>query len=248
MAYNENKFEKLSRNNKIKKTLFAIQEYLQSECNTRYVICLLKWLNRFENFNFSIPETGYDWGILSHKLMQILKIENNYIEDKPFDKIENKCNEKNIEVILENIRSPFNTGSIMRTCEAFNIKQIHLCGITPTPDNNTKIAKTLKNSKIKYLTYADISVCIKELVEKNYKIYAIEKTKNSTPLEKGKIIFPCALIFGNEEFGVSKDTLDSSNDILHINLFGNKNSINVSVAAGITIYHFIKIYDNVFPK
>ena len=78
---------------------------------------------------------------------------------------------------------------------------------------------------------------------KKYKIYALDKTLNSKDINNIKIEEPLVLILGNEEFGISKDLLDLSDGIIHINMLGRKNSINVSVACGIALF---KIANNLY--
>ncbi len=242
MSFTEKKFSKLNKTNKIKKIYYAINEYLNLSGNISYIQNLLIWLNKYEGYNFQIPHDDYSWGILSQKLMQILKIENPFIEKNPIDNFSQSRETIPVAIILENVRSPFNTGAIMRSCDAFGVESVHLCGITPNPKVNKKVIKTIKNARIDYYIHKNTQICIEKLNQEKRFFYAIEKTNNSSDLSLANIDFPCALIFGNEEFGVDIETLKKCNSVFHIAMKGTKNSINVSVAAGISIFHVNNFY------
>ncbi|MDA9726906.1 TrmH family RNA methyltransferase [Bacteroidota bacterium] len=145
---------------------------------------------------------------------------------------------KNI-VILDNLRSLNNIGSIFRTCDALKIKKLFLCGICGTPPNR-EINKTALGSTefVDWEYKKSILDVIKKLKDDNYKIISIEQTKKSVELnnfevsENDKIAF----IFGNEVNGVSVNAINCSDLIIKIPQFGEKKSMNVSVCVGVILW------------
>ena len=144
----------------------------------------------------------------------------------------------NIVVVLDNIRSMHNIGSIFRTCDAISNCSILLCGICAQPPNK-EIHKTALGAtkSVKWEYFKTTKAALIMLKNKNYNIISIEQTKNSVPLNqfypKSKHI---ALIFGNEIKGISEDILDLSDQSLEIHQYGVKKSMNVSVVAGIVLW------------
>ena len=147
-------------------------------------------------------------------------------------------------IILDDIRSLNNIGSIFRTCDAFKIEKIYLCGITATPPNR-KITKTAigATESVDWEYYENINDLVSELKNNGTMIWAVEQTENSKILSKmenidGNKIH--ALVFGNEINGVKQDVINSCNNVIEINQYGTKHSLNVSIAAGIVIWNFFK--------
>ncbi len=140
-------------------------------------------------------------------------------------------------VILDNLRSALNVGSIIRTCDGLGIKNIYFCGITPNP-NDKKVLKTSLGAEknIKPQCFKSTQEVIDKLKSNGIKIISLEISKNSTPINqinpKGKI----ALIVGNEVSGISEDILNQSDSIVHIPMKGTKKSFNVAVAFAIAAY------------
>ena len=145
---------------------------------------------------------------------------------------------KNI-VILDNLRSLNNIGSIFRTCDALKIKKLFLCGIGGSPPNR-EINKTALGSTdfVDWEYKKNILDVIKKLKDDNYKIISIEQTKKSVELNNFKVSKndKVAFIFGNEVKGVSFDAINSSDLIIEIPQFGKKKSMNVSVCVGIILW------------
>ncbi|MCS7184243.1 MAG: TrmH family RNA methyltransferase [Patescibacteria group bacterium] len=143
-------------------------------------------------------------------------------------------------IILHNIRSVYNVGSIFRTADAAGVDKIILTGYTPTPVLKEKeIAKTALGAE-KYLNweyYHNISYLIKKLQKEGFNIIALEQSKESIPYYKFRPKFPLALICGNEIKGLNIKILNKSQAIVDIPMFGKKESLNVSVAVGIVIYY-----------
>jgi len=145
---------------------------------------------------------------------------------------------KNI-IILDNLRSLNNIGSIFRTCDSFNIEKIILCGICGTPPHR-EINKTALGATefVNWEYHKSATKVIDNLKKDNYQIISIEQTKDSTDLnsfflkKKEKIAF----VFGNEVKGVSNEILSISDNCLKIPQFGKKKSMNVSVCVGIVLW------------
>lgn len=148
-----------------------------------------------------------------------------------------------IIVILEDVRSLLNVGSVFRTSDAFNVEAIYLCGITGTPPNKEIHKSALGSTEsVSWKYFATTKEAIKELKEKEYKIYAIEQTKEAIMLHK----FDCiinqkkVLIFGNEVEGVQQSTINQCDGVIEIPQYGTKHSLNVSVSAGIVLWEMIR--------
>jgi len=148
-------------------------------------------------------------------------------------------------IVLDDIRSLNNIGSIFRTCDAFKIEKIYLCGITATPPNR-KITKTAIGSteSVEWLYFDKINDLILNLKNQGFKIWAIEQTENSKTLSQMEVIESNkkhVLIFGNEIDGVKQEVINNCDDVIEINQYGTKHSLNVSIAAGIVIWNFFKL-------
>lgn len=145
---------------------------------------------------------------------------------------------KDLYVICDNIRSLYNVGSIFRTADAFGVTKIYLCGITGTPLQTglTKVSLGAENS-VAWEHHKSATRVINTLKKQGVRIVALELVKNeSLDIKKFKPVFPLALIVGNEVEGVSKALLQKADDIVHIPMQGQKESLNVSVAYGIAAY------------
>jgi len=145
-------------------------------------------------------------------------------------------------IILENLRSAFNTGSIIRSCECFGAKELIISGITPGTEN----AKTIKTAKgtennVNIIRTSDIAVTVNELRNCGYVIYGAETGTGSTDLREMKMPEKTAVIFGNEEIGITEETLKLCDKIVSIEMRGLKNSLNVSNAVSIFLYEYSKM-------
>lgn len=149
---------------------------------------------------------------------------------------------KDFYVICDNLRSRFNVGSIFRTADALGVTKLYLGGITPHPPH-PKI-ETVSLGATKTVPWEHVSQAwrlIDELKNRGVQIVALEQTKKSIPYTKFKSKFPLALIIGNEVSGVSKSLLRRADKVIHIPMYGKKESLNVSVAFGVAGYE-IKNY------
>ncbi len=148
-----------------------------------------------------------------------------------------------IVVVLDNIRSQNNTGSVFRTCDAFRVEKLCLCGITATPPHR-EIHKTALGAEesVKWKYYPATSEAIMELKAAGYMVLALEHTTNSLMLQD--FVIPAenkiALVFGNEVEGINDESLKLADACLEIPQFGTKHSINVSVAVGVTLWEILK--------
>ncbi len=146
-----------------------------------------------------------------------------------------------IVVVLDNVRSMHNVGSIFRTCDGFAIEQVCLCGITSQPPHR-EIEKTALGAtqSVNWVYYAEPEQAVEQLRKAGYTIIAIEQAENSIMLndfeaDKGK---KYALIFGNEVNGVSEEVMQIIDACIEIPQFGTKHSFNIVVSAGIVLWDF----------
>lgn len=148
-----------------------------------------------------------------------------------------------IVVVLDNIRSLNNVGSVFRTADAFLISKIMLCGITATPPNN-EIHKTALGAEDSVdWQYFDSTIdCIEALKNDGYTLCCLEQVKDSVALQDFKIESDkkYAIILGNEVNGVDQAVVDNCDVCIEIPQYGTKHSLNVSVSGGIAIWHFFK--------
>lgn len=154
-----------------------------------------------------------------------------------------EATKNSIVVVLDNIRSMHNVGSIFRTADAFLIEAIILCGYTPQPPHRD-IQKTALGATdtVDWLYFENTLEAIQSLKKKKYKVVAIEQTEQSTSLEK--ITFDStecvAIIVGNEVEGVRNEVLVEVDDSIEIPQLGMKHSLNVSVATAIVLWELIR--------
>ncbi len=147
-------------------------------------------------------------------------------------------------VVLDDVRSLHNVGSVFRTSDAFRVEAVWLCGITATPPH-PEIHKTALGAEDsvdwRYFKTADEAVA--ELHRQGYFVYSIEQVEGSTKLQHLDVPnSPYAIVLGNEVKGVHQSVVDASDGCLEIPQFGTKHSLNVSVTAGIVIWEFARRY------
>ncbi len=157
-----------------------------------------------------------------------------------------KLPKKPIVVLLDNIRSGHNVGAVFRTSDAFLIESIVLTGITPIPPhreiNKTAIGAT---DTVSWTYEKDILLAITAYKNLGYRIIGVEQTNKSVPLEM--IVAPpdqkIALVFGNEVGGISECVLPHLDQAVEIPQYGTKHSLNISVCAGIVLWHFSRLFE-----
>ena len=148
-----------------------------------------------------------------------------------------------IYAILDNLRSAFNVGSIIRTADCALIEKVYCCGITAHPPHK-KLDKTSLGA-LPYVPWEHRETTIEvvsELKEKGIAIYALELTNKSRVIWDVSFTLPAAVVLGNEALGVSKEVLHLADEIVEIPMLGYKNSINVAVAFGIVVYEIQRQY------
>ena len=138
-----------------------------------------------------------------------------------------------IALICQNIRSLHNVGSIFRTADAYGIGKVYLCGYTGAPPRS-EISKVALGAEswVPWEKRHDTWRLIEELRDRGFQIAALEQNKNSVSITSFKPKYPMALILGNEVKGVTKEILKRSDAVVHLPMYGKKESLNVSVAAG----------------
>ncbi len=153
-----------------------------------------------------------------------------------------------VVIILDNVRSMNNVGSIFRTSDAFRIEHIYLCGITAKPPHK-EIEKTALGATLSVAwTYEAVTEnVITTLKKQNFQIIAIEQVENSIELQDFKPDFnsKIALIFGNEIMGVEQKIIDISHQCVEIPQLGIKHSFNISVSVGIVLWHLFLTAKNI---
>ena len=143
-------------------------------------------------------------------------------------------------VVLDNIRSGLNVGSIFRTCDAMSVKKVVLAGITPQPPHK-EINKTALGAteSVDWEYAGDVTTAVRQLEREGYNVWLVEQTDEATTLDEMPVAknSGIALVFGNEVNGVSDSLLEIVNRAVEIPQYGTKHSFNVAVSAGIVLWH-----------
>lgn len=153
-------------------------------------------------------------------------------------------------VVLDNLRSVYNVGSIFRTSNAVGVEKIYLCGTTPTPldkkgERRKDFAKVALGAEdtVEWEYIENTFDCVKKLKEENYYIVAFEQSEKSVDYKdvdvngKDKVAF----IIGAEVTGISKDVIDQTDVVAEIPMLGTKESLNVTIAFGIAVYRILGV-------
>lgn len=149
--------------------------------------------------------------------------------------------QRSILLLAHNIRSLWNVGSLFRTSDAFGVEKIYLTGYTATPPRR-EISKTALGAEdsVPWASERDPVKAIKMLKKKGFAIVALEQAKRAVDLATYQPPSKVCLIVGHEVLGVPKELLKLCDAIVHIPMHGTKESLNVSVAAGIALHHLRK--------
>lgn len=154
--------------------------------------------------------------------------------------------DREVSLALHNIRSTHNVGAIFRTADAAGVSKIYLCGYTPAPIDRfgrarTDIAKAALGAEktVAWESVPDVSKLISQLKKKKYAILAVEQDTKSINYTKGKLGKKNLIILGNEVDGLEKGILVRCDQILEIPMRGKKESLNVSVAAGVVLFSLV---------
>jgi tRNA G18 (ribose-2'-O)-methylase SpoU len=151
-----------------------------------------------------------------------------------------------IVIVLDNIRSLYNTGSILRTADAAGVERVFLCGITPRPDQGGKqrraIAKTALGAEnsVQWTYEPDANAALGSLKSGGYQIVAIETSADAVNLFEWTPAWPVCLVFGHEVEGVSADLTARVDMTVRIPMLGHKRSLNVATAAGVVLYELVR--------
>lgn len=148
-----------------------------------------------------------------------------------------------VRVILDNVRSQNNVGSVFRTCDAFLLEGIDLCGITSVPPHR-EISRTALGAteSVEWKYHENTLEAIRQLKEKGYRILAVEQAEGSVMLQQAapEPGVHVALVFGHEINGVSQEVVDACDGVIEIPQHGTKHSLNIAVSAGIVLWEFFK--------
>ena len=157
-------------------------------------------------------------------------------------------------IILDNVRSLNNIGSVFRTSDAFRVEAIYLCGISATPPS-PEIHKTALGAEdsVEWQYFEDTHEAVRQLQERDYKVMAIEQCQGSVMLDQWQPTFQTpqtsyqgyAVVMGNEVKGVQQSVVDMCDGCIEIPQYGTKHSLNVSVTTGIVIWDFFKAFEQV---
>ncbi len=148
-------------------------------------------------------------------------------------------------VVMDDVRSMYNVGSVFRTSDAFRVSAIYLCGITATPPH-AEIHKTALGAEdsVVWNYFKTTQEAVEQLKANGWKVFAVEQAEGSTMLQNLDNIInndeKYAIIMGNEVKGVKQDVVDMCDGCIEIPQFGTKHSLNVSTTAGIVIWEFAK--------
>jgi len=152
-----------------------------------------------------------------------------------------------VVVVLDNIRSLYNTGSIFRTADATGVERIVLCGITPRPDQGGRqrraIAKTALGAEdsVSWEYQADARSAIAQLASEGYQAVAVETAPDAIDLFEWTPQWPVCLVFGHERVGISPHLTDAIDTVIRIPMLGQKRSLNVATAAGVVLYELLRL-------
>ncbi len=150
-----------------------------------------------------------------------------------------------VTVVLDNVRSMHNIGSVFRTADSFFMEKVFLCGICAVPPQ-AEIHKSALGAEfsVDWEYRKETIAAVRDLKKAGYTIVSVEQAENSVSLENLRLDVDkkYALVFGNEVMGVGQDVVDESDLVLEIPQFGTKHSLNVSVSTGVVLWEFCKRY------
>ena len=155
--------------------------------------------------------------------------------------------EQRVIVLLDNIRSLYNTGSILRTADASRVERVVLCGITPRPDQGGRqrraIAKTALGAEdsVPWEYQPDTHAALRTLTTAGYHVVAVETSPDAVNLFEWMPRWPVCLVFGHEVDGVSSSLGPHVETVIRIPMLGQKKSLNVATAAGVVLYELLRL-------
>jgi len=145
-----------------------------------------------------------------------------------------------VVLVLDNVRSLHNVGSVFRSADAFRVEKIYLCGITATPPHKDIRKTALGATESVAWAYSSETTTLLDTLRDTYQVWAVEQTQGSVSLdefqpETGK---PYAFVLGHEVKGVAQEVIDKCQGVVEIPQLGTKHSLNISVAAGVVLWDF----------
>ena len=155
--------------------------------------------------------------------------------------------DQRVVVVLDNIRSLYNTGSILRTADASGVERVVLCGITPRPDQGSRqrraIAKTALGAEdsVPWEHEPDTRTAVTRLVDIGYHPVVVEPSADAIDLFDWTPRWPVCLVFGHEKDGVSSHVAPHADMVIRIPMLGHKRSLNVATAAGVVLYELLRV-------
>lgn len=146
-----------------------------------------------------------------------------------------------VVVVLDKLRSAFNTGNIFRIADAVRVESVITCGYTPAPPH-PKLTKTARGCQdtIASTTAESSSAAVRDLKSRGIYVYAVETTENAVPVWYISLQFPAAFVFGNEALGVADEALALSDAQISLPCLGVKSSINVGNCAAVVLYEALR--------
>jgi 23S rRNA (guanosine2251-2'-O)-methyltransferase len=148
-----------------------------------------------------------------------------------------------IIVVLENVRSAYNVGSVFRTADAFLLQAVYICGYTAHPPHK-EIKKTALGAEetMEWKYFKKANEAIEELRKESYKVFSVEQAVNSHPLQQIQIKEneKLALVFGNEVSGIEQTTIELTDGCIEIPQLGMKHSLNIATAVGVVLWEFVR--------
>ena len=146
-----------------------------------------------------------------------------------------------VTVVLDNLRSAFNTGNIFRLAEATRVEEILTCGYTPTPPH-PKLAKTARGCDlaVPHRHFPTAAAAVAAARDAGRRVYAVETVEGATSVWEVRLQFPAALVFGNEALGIAEPALAQCDEFIALPCFGAKNSINVGNCAAVVLYAVLR--------
>ncbi len=187
---------------------------------------------------------GFYVGLSLIRTMEIKKLSLNEL-NRPNVEEFSRQPKGNFLIVADNVRSGQNVGSLFRTADAFAAEQVCIVGLTPLPPNKEILKSALgATESVKWESYSSIEQLIGWLRTGGYKIIVIEQTSASVSLETFHPLADekYAIVFGNEVDGVSAEFIQNADLCIEIPQIGTKHSLNVSVCAGIVMWHFFRKY------
>ena len=151
-----------------------------------------------------------------------------------------------VVVLLDNIRSLYNTGSVFRTADACGVERLMLCGITPRPDQGSRqrraIAKTALGAEdeVRWEYELETATALRRLKADGYQLVAVEPEADAVNLFEWTPQWPVCLVFGHERVGIAADLVAHLDAVVRIPMLGKKGSLNVATAAGVVLYELVR--------